>query len=86
MLRAELDACFFHLYGSGRTDVEHIMGTFRITQRKDEAAHREFRTRRLVLEAWDALAKATESGEAYASVLEPPPAHPSLAHPAGGPA
>lgn len=56
------------------------MGTFSITKRKDEAAHGEFRTRRLVTEAYDALAKAVDSGEAYASVLDPPPAHASPAH------
>lgn len=56
------------------------MGTFSITRRKDEATYAEFRTRRLVLEAYDTLAQAIESGEPYASPLGPPPAHPSATH------
>ena len=34
-LRAELDACFFHLYGLDRDDTEYVLGTFPIANRKD---------------------------------------------------
>lgn len=36
-LRAELDAAMFHLYGINREDVEYIMGTFPIVERRDRA-------------------------------------------------
>jgi hypothetical protein len=81
LLRAELDAAFFHLYGIDRDDVEYIMDTFPIVKRKDEAAHGEYRTKRLILERYDALAVAAASGTEYQTVLNPPPADPSCAHP-----
>ena len=39
LLRCELDAAFFHLYGLPRKDVDYIMDTFPIVKRKDEAEH-----------------------------------------------
>lgn len=81
LLRAELDACFFHLYGIERDDVDYILGTFPIVNRKDVAKYGEERTRRLILERYDALAAATASGEPYETVLDPPPADPAVAHP-----
>ena len=33
LLRAELDAAFFHLYGLERADVDYVMDTFRIVRR-----------------------------------------------------
>jgi hypothetical protein len=81
LLRAELDAAFFHLYGIERDDVDYIMGTFPIVRRKDEAAYGEYRTKRLILERYDALAEVTATGTEYQTVLDPPPAHPSCAHP-----
>jgi hypothetical protein len=74
LLRAELDAAFFHLYGIGRDDVDYILETFPIVRRKDEAAHGEFRTKRVILEIYDALAGAMTTGEAYQTRLDPPPA------------
>jgi hypothetical protein len=55
-LRAELDAAMFHLYGIPRDDVDYILDTFPIVRRKDEAKHGEYRTKRLILEAYDRLA------------------------------
>lgn len=80
MLRAELDAAFFHLYGIDRDEVGYIMDTFQIIKRKDETVHGEFRTKRLILERYDALALATENNSQYQTVLDPPPAHQSCAH------
>jgi len=73
VLRAELDAAFFHLYGIDRDDVDYILGTFPIVNRNDVKRHGEERTRRLVLEAFDAMAKAVDSGAAFESTLVPPP-------------
>lgn len=81
LVRAELDACFFHLYGIEREDVDYIMETFPIVKRKDEAAFGEYRTKRLILEVYDAMAEAIETGKPYQTILDPPPADPSLCHP-----
>lgn len=80
LLRAELDAAFFHLYGIERHDVEYIMGTFPIVARHDQAAWGEYRTSRLILEAYDAMAKAADTGLAYQSPLDPPPSGPACTH------
>jgi hypothetical protein len=80
LLRAELDACFFHLYGFERDDVNYVMDTFPIVRRNDEAAHGEYRTKRLILNCYDAMAKASISGEPYRTDLVPPPADPTVAH------
>jgi hypothetical protein len=79
-LRAELDAAFFHLYGLSRDDTAYILDTFPIVRKNDEKAHGEYRTKRLVLEAYDALAAAARSGDPYVSPLDPPPADPRVTH------
>ena len=43
VLRAELDAAFFPLYGVDREGADYIMETFPIVKRKDIAAHGSFR-------------------------------------------
>ena len=50
-------------------------------KRKDEAAFGEYRTKRLILERFDAMAAAEAAGEEYQTALDPPPADPSLCHP-----
>lgn len=81
LLRAELDAAFFHLYGISRDDADFILSTFPIVRRNDEKAFGEFRTRRLILERYDALAQAARTDRRYHSPLDPPPASPRVAHP-----
>ncbi|MFZ2528183.1 MAG: hypothetical protein WAX14_11095 [Rhodococcus sp. (in: high G+C Gram-positive bacteria)] len=54
-IKSEIDAAFFHLYGIDRDDVDYIMDTFPIVKRKDEAAHGEYRTKRMILEAYDRM-------------------------------
>ena len=73
-IRAELDAFFFHLYGIGRADTSHIMDTFPIVRRKDEARYGGYRTKDLILTAYDAMAAAgLAAGGTYTSPLGPPP-------------
>ncbi|TAK30117.1 MAG: hypothetical protein EPO40_08360 [Myxococcaceae bacterium] len=79
-LRAELDAAFFHLYGLSRDDTDYVMESFPVVRRNDERAHGEFRTKRLILEVYDALSDAARSGSPYVSRLEPPPADPRVTH------
>lgn len=81
ILRAELDAAFFHLYEVDRADVDYVLETFPISRRKDEQAHGEYRTKRLILEVYDGLAEAINTGRPYLARLDPPPADPRLSHP-----
>ncbi|WP_244602284.1 hypothetical protein [Mycolicibacterium sp. NCC-Tsukiji] len=60
-VRAELDAYYFHLYGLTRDDVDYVMETFPIVKRKDEAAHGEYRTKQLILVAYDNLTTIMEA-------------------------
>ena len=76
LLHCELDGTYFHLYGIERDDVDYIMETFPIVKRKDEAAHGEYRTKRVILEIYDAMQRAMDTGEPYQTRLDPPPADP----------
>jgi hypothetical protein len=78
LMRCELDALYFHLYCIARDDVDYIMETFPIVKRKDEAAHGEYRTMRVILEMYDEMAHGLEH---YVTQLDPPPADPRVAHP-----
>ena len=67
VLRAELDAYYARLYGLTRDDLRYILDphdvmgpdypseTFRVLRDGELARFGEYRTRRLVLEAWDRL-------------------------------
>ena len=68
LLRAELDAWFARAYGLTRDELRYILDpadvhgpdfpgeTFRVLKEKETAKFGEYRTQRLVLEAWDRLA------------------------------
>ena len=73
LLRAELDAAFFHLYGIDRDDMDYIMETFPIVKRKDEKEYGTYRTKDKILEIYDALTKANSAGTDYESLLDPAP-------------
>jgi hypothetical protein len=67
MLRAELDAFYAHLYGLNRDELRYILDpadvmgpdypseTFRVLKNNEIRQFGEYRTQRLVLEAWDRL-------------------------------
>ena len=67
ILRAELDAYYARLYGLTRDELRYILDptdvmgddypseTFRVLKDREEREFGEYRTRRLVLEAWDKL-------------------------------
>jgi len=69
-LRAELDAYYANLYGLTRDELRYILDpadthgsdypteTFRVLKQNEIAEFGEYRTRRLVLAAWDALGKS----------------------------
>ncbi|MDT0329194.1 Eco57I restriction-modification methylase domain-containing protein [Nocardiopsis lambiniae] len=82
VMRVELDALFFHLYGIDRDDVEYIMETFPIVKKKDVAKYGTYRTKERILEIYDRMAEAGVSqdtplvdGENFISELTPPPGH-----------
>ncbi|HHV55831.1 MAG TPA: N-6 DNA methylase [Firmicutes bacterium] len=66
-IRAELDAYYAKLYGLTRDELRYILDpkdvfgpnfpgeTFRVLKEKEERQYGEYRTRRLVLEAWNRL-------------------------------
>ena len=64
-VRAEIDAAVFHLFGLSRDEVSYVMDTFPIVKRKDEAAFGAYRTKDLILSAYDAMAEAKSSGRTY---------------------
>jgi hypothetical protein len=75
LARAELDAVFAALYGLDRRDLEYILDpssfdedypseTFRVLKQNEFRRFGEYRTRRLVLEAWDRLTTPSSSGSA----------------------
>lgn len=80
ILRAELDAAFFHLYGLDADDTAYILDTFPVLRDKEVRQFGEYRTRRLVLERYAALADAIATRTPYVSPLNPPPASPLAAH------
>jgi hypothetical protein len=73
LLRAEVDAVYFHLYGIEMDDVEYVMDAFKIVRERDEKRFGEYRTKRLILEVYDAMAEAIRTGKPYQTVLDPPP-------------
>lgn len=111
LLRAELDAAFFHLYlqpeangewgvANGESDaqgnplairhsllaafptprdaVAYILDTFPIVRRKDEAKYAgDYRTKRVILEIYDAMLESIRTGRPYPTRLDPPPGPPA---------
>ncbi len=71
LIRCELDAAFFHLYGLARDDVEYILNTFPIVKKNDEKIYGEFRTARTIIGIYDAMAEAI-AGAAAAATYETP--------------
>lgn len=84
-LRAELDAYYARLYGLSRDELRYILDpsevmgedypseTFRVLKNNETKAFGEYRTRRLIMREFDRITLAEASGEAYVSLLVPPP-------------
>lgn len=79
-LRAELDAAYFHFYGLSADEVDHVMESFPLIRRRDEKSHGSYRTKEAILDLYHRMAAATADAP-YETVLDPPPADPSIAHP-----
>lgn len=52
-LQAELDAIYAHLYHLNRKDLIYILDTFPVLKKKEEVKYSEFRTKKLILRAYD---------------------------------
>jgi hypothetical protein len=64
-----------------RDAAAYIMDTFPIVRRKDqEKFDGDYRTKRIILEIYDAMAEAMRTGQSYQTRLDPPPADPRVAH------
>ncbi|WP_409484298.1 Eco57I restriction-modification methylase domain-containing protein [Arsenicicoccus dermatophilus] len=72
-LQAEVDAAMLHVYGLDREEAEHVLDSFFVVRKTEEREFGEFRTKRLVLAAYDAMAQAAETGVPFVSPLDPPP-------------
>jgi len=72
LLRCELDAAFFHLYDIERDDVDYIMNGFWNVRKRDEKQYGEYRTKRVILEIYDAMSQAIRTGIPYSG---PTPQH-----------
>ena len=60
-----------------RDAVAYIMDTFPIVRRRDEEEYNgDFRTRRVILEIYDAMQEAIRTGQPYQTRLDPPPGPP----------
>lgn len=55
LLRCQLDAAYFHLYGISEKDADYIMNTFPIVKRKDIAKYGTFHTKDKILEIYREL-------------------------------
>jgi hypothetical protein len=65
-----------------RDTVAYIMDTFPIVRSKDEEKYEgDYRTKRVILEIYDAMQESIRTGQPYQTRLDPPPADPRCCHP-----
>jgi hypothetical protein len=98
-LPAEANGCWHRAQGETEEDlarlkasfptprdaVAYIMDTFPIVRRKDEKKYDgDYRSKRVILEIYDAMAEAIRTGQPYQNRLDPPPADPRCCHPPRG--
>jgi hypothetical protein len=62
LLRSDLDAGMLHVYGVTRQEAEHVLDSFPVVRKYEERDLGEYRTRRLVLDAFDRMVAATARG------------------------
>ncbi|MEV4720283.1 DNA methyltransferase [Micromonospora noduli] len=73
LIRAELDAAYFQLYGLTRDEVDYVLDTFTVLRQREGRTHSEYRMKRLILERYDAMTRATEARQPLALTLNPMP-------------
>ena len=69
-------------FATPREAVAYIMDTFPIVRRRDEEKFNgDYRTKRVILEIYDAMLESIRTGQPYQTRLDPPPADPRCCHP-----
>lgn len=64
-------------FSTPRDAVAYVMDTFPIVRRKDEDKYKgDYRTKRVILEIYDAMQEAIRTGKPYQTRLDPPPGPP----------
>ncbi len=66
--------------GSGAVKVIISQKTFPMVKRKDVKEYGEYRTKRVILEIYDEMRRAMETGVSYETRLAPPPADAGVRH------
>jgi hypothetical protein len=69
------------LFGLTRGELAYVLDTFPIVEKRDRKAHGEYRTKRITLEFYDAMAEAASTDTPDQSRAERPPANPAVDHP-----
>ena len=63
-------------FSTPRDAVSYIMETFPIVKRKDIQQYGSYRSKEMVLEIFDKMTEAIQTGQSYQTVLDPPPGPP----------
>ena len=66
-----------HHFPTPRDAVAYVMDTFPIVRRKDEQKYGQYRTKRVILETYDAMGESMKTGKPYQTILDPPPGPPA---------
>jgi hypothetical protein len=67
-------------FATPRQAVEFVMETFPIVRKRDLARYGDYRTKLMILDIYDEMQRAIQSGDPYRSSLSIPPADPRLTH------
>lgn len=82
VIEGEIDAYVAReLFALGREELSYVLDSFPIIEKRDRKSHGEYRTKRIILDVFDAMEAAAGSGRPYETRLSPPPADPRVAHP-----
>ena len=73
LIKCEIDAAMFHLYGLSLDELTHVMETFPIVKRRDYDQYMEFRTKRMICEMFNDIRDAQVNGRQFQTRLSPPP-------------
>jgi hypothetical protein len=82
---AELEALVaLRLFELDKAQLAHILDSFPLIRERDEDRWSEYRTKRVILEAYDALAARVKAGKPYQTRFSPLAVNPRAAHPREG--
>lgn len=61
--------------------MDYSIETFPIVKRKDEQQYGEYRTKRVIIEIYEAMKESIDTDKLYKTLLDTPPTDPRVAHP-----